>query len=207
MPDPISSSYVPPDLNCHDADSLACEPAVALPPEGPNTCVGPEHQPQTLLPDGASQLVAKFQRVDNTAYIESSVASAHPVAPQSSAAIASNSKDQVTLHGGLPRLHEEHGNLGPIHMSSSIDALSAYANLGSQNDDGSKGENIGLGVTYLGAEATAEYSGWSLTLGVSSSLGGSISSGGGRDVDGDGAVERCFKLSLGPFTMGECDEL
>jgi hypothetical protein len=39
------------------------------------------------------------------------------------------------------------------------------------------------------------------------SLGASVSSGEGRDLDGDGKAERCFSVSFGPVTLGECDEL
>jgi hypothetical protein len=92
------------------------------------------------------------------------------------------------------------------YLSGELDYMTASLHLGSQNSDGSKGENIGAMATGLGLEATAEYSGWSLTAGLSLSAGASISSGGGRDVDEDGRPERCFQVSFGPFTLGECDE-
>jgi len=39
------------------------------------------------------------------------------------------------------------------------------------------------------------------------SSGAGVSSGEDRDIDGDGVRERCFKGSLGPLTLGFCDEL
>jgi hypothetical protein len=85
--------------------------------------------------------------------------------------------------------------------------LNANAHLGSQNGDGSQGENVGAMATGIGVDGTVEYSGWSLTVGLSASLGASVSSGEGRDLDGDGKAERCFSVSFGPLTLGECDEL
>jgi hypothetical protein len=88
-----------------------------------------------------------------------------------------------------------------------VDLLRAELHLGSQNADASQGENIGAMATGVGLEITAEYSGWSLTAGLSASLGASVSSGEGRDRDHDGKLERCFAVSFGPLTLGECDEL
>jgi hypothetical protein len=114
--------------------------------------------------------------------------------------------DQVDLATGIPRV-QAHTTLGAAQLTASVDILNANAHLGSLNSDGSRGENIGAGANLLGGEIDIAYKGWSLTLGVAASLGGSISSGDGRDLDGDGVQERCFAMSLGPFTIGECDEL
>ena len=92
-----------------------------------------------------------------------------------------------------------------MHLSGELAYVSANLHLGSQNSDGSKGENIGAMATAVGLEATAEYSGWSLTAGLSLSAGASVSSGE-RDVDHDRRPERCFEVSFGPLTLGECDE-
>lgn len=114
--------------------------------------------------------------------------------------------DQVDLATGIPRV-QAHDTLGAARLTASVDILNANAHLGSLNGDGSRGENIGAAANLLGGEIDIAYKGWSLTLGVAASLGGSISSGDGRDLDGDGVQERCFAMSLGPFTIGECDEL
>jgi hypothetical protein len=124
----------------------------------------------------------------------------------SSAALPSNPEDQVDVQLGVPRL-ERRGAVGPVHLSGAIDVLNANVHLGSQNADGSQGENVGAMLTGIGGEVTAEYSGWSLTAGWSASVGASVSSGEGRDLDGDSQPERCFQFSFGPFTLGECDEL
>jgi len=114
--------------------------------------------------------------------------------------------DQLDLHTGIPRIQAQ-TTLGSVRLSAGVDLLNAGAHLGSLNDDGSRGENIGAGATVLGGELNIDYKGWTLTVGVAASLGGSISSGESRDLDGDGVEERCFAMSLGPFTLGECDEL
>jgi hypothetical protein len=114
--------------------------------------------------------------------------------------------DQVDLQTGVPRV-QGHATLGSVQLTAGVDMLNANAHLGSLNGDGSRGENIGASANLLGGELNIDYKGWSLTLGVAASLGGSISSGEGRDLDGDGIQERCFAMSLGPFTLGECDEL
>ena len=114
--------------------------------------------------------------------------------------------DQLDLQAGTPRL-QAHAKLGNVQLTASVDVLNANAHLGSLNGDGSRGENIGAGATLLGGELNIDYKGWSLTLGMAASVGGSISSGKGRDIDADGVPERCFVMSLGPYTLGECDEL
>lgn len=114
--------------------------------------------------------------------------------------------DQFEATVGAPPMMDA-GTLGSVRLSGRLDYLSANVHLGSQNEDGSKGENVGAMATGVGLEATVEYDGWSLTAGISLSAGASISSGADRDVDQDGAPERCFQVSFGPLTLGECDEL
>jgi hypothetical protein len=97
-----------------------------------------------------------------------------------------------------------HAQVFGVNLSGSADALNLRANLGIHNDDGSTGANIGAMATAAGVEVTAEHSGWSATLGLSESVGVAVSSGEGRDGDGD--LERCFKLSIGPATVGFCSE-
>jgi hypothetical protein len=98
-------------------------------------------------------------------------------------------------------------SLGGLRLSGNVETGTARVNAGTHNDDGSHGFNLGAAATAVGVEGTVEYSGWSLTLGESLSVGGGFSSGEGRDIDGDGAPERCFKGSLGPYTIGFCTEL
>ncbi len=124
----------------------------------------------------------------------------------SSAARPPNPHDQFNLDIGDPPKQWEVSQSG-LHLKIAMEEFHANVHLGSQNADGSQGENIGAMVTLVGAEVTAEYSGWSLTAGLSSSAGASVSSGEGRDRDSDGKAERCFSVSYGPVTLGECDEL
>ena len=206
MPDPISSSYAPPDLTCDRDDALTCKPAVAPPPPppSPNSCSGPEPQVEDTASDAARSLASHFLRIDHSALI--AAATEAESSAESEGPTASGSDDQILISVGMQR-RERHGSLGALHLTGALDLYNANFHLGSQNDDGSKGENFGLGYTSQGVEATAEYKGWSLTAGVAESIGFSISSGEARDIDGDGVRERCFKMSLGPFTLGECDEL
>jgi hypothetical protein len=89
--------------------------------------------------------------------------------------------------------------------SVSAEALSARANIGIQNDDGSVGANVGANAEVVGAEVTPSRSGWSATFGLSISAGASGSIGF-RDADGDGRGELCAKLSVPLFTAGLCAE-
>jgi hypothetical protein len=97
--------------------------------------------------------------------------------------------------------------VGGLHLSTTLEAATARVNLGTHNDDGSKGVNAGAMATAVGTEVTAEYSGWSLTAGISASVGAAFSTGEGRDIDGDGKPERCFKGSFLIATLGVCTEL
>jgi hypothetical protein len=162
------------------------------------------------VPEGTSVLTRNFQQ-DHYAFIAAMTAakdshSAPPLAGAGTSAALPHSDDQVQVQVGVPRV-EGHTTVGGVHLAGGVDVLSANAHLGSQNDDRSQGENVGAVATGVGVEGTIEYSGWSLTAGVSASVGASVSSGEGRDLDGDGKPERCFKVSFGPFTLGECDEL
>jgi hypothetical protein len=115
---------------------------------------------------------------------------------------------QNELQVGVLRAATPHSlSIGALHLSGTLEGDTARVNVGTHNDDGSHGFNIGAAATAIGAEGTVEYSGWSLTFGESLSVGGGFSSGGARDIDGDGATERCFKGSLGPLTLGVCTEL
>ncbi len=112
---------------------------------------------------------------------------------------------QFDVQAGVEHLAEQSESFG-FHVSGSLDVATVRANLGSENDDGSEGVNVGAMATAVGAEVTLEQNGTSVTMGASASLGIAFSSGAGRDVDGDGIPERCFKGSLGPLTLGVCTE-
>ncbi len=189
MPDPVSSSCVPQELICRiNGDPPLTEAAASLSPaQTASPCPSTAASVDPGITAASSALAQKFL---------SKPAAALQVQPW----------DQIDVHGGTPRL-EAHATLSGVHVTGAVDLFDVDAHLGSQNADGSKGENMGVGVTFYGAEVTAEYKGWSLTAGIASSLGGYVSSGEGRDIDGDGIPERCFALSIGPFTLGECDEL
>ena len=206
MSDPVASSCFSPDPACHldDDPPLAGQSTAATSPATtPNSCFPPARSTEPASSNAASLLGQKFPRL------------AQPVltapAPSSSTSgaatgILSVRPDQVDVQTGIPRI-TGHATLGSVQLTAAVDILNAKAHVGSLNSDGSSGENIGAGANLLGGELSIDYNGWSLTLGVAASLGGSISSGEGRDLDGDGVEERCFAMSLGPLTLGECDEL
>ena len=204
MPDPIScrSQFAEPTA-AFDDEPLTChaEPP-ALSSAEPAACLPLERSPDPAVCTATSLLVQNLSR---------SEPAVTPAPPPTSASPAAGTlltvrPDQLDLQAGLPHLQARTA-LGGVQLTASVDVLNASAHLGSLNGDGSRGENIGAIANLLGGELNLDYRGWSLTLGVAASLGGSISSGDGRDLDGDGARERCFAMALGPFTLGECDEL
>lgn len=93
-----------------------------------------------------------------------------------------------------------------VQIAIGVEAFTARAHAGVHNDDGSVGANLGALATAAGIEATLSYSGWSLTAGLSISEGFAVSSGE-RNADADEIPERCFRMSLGPATLGFCSEL
>jgi hypothetical protein len=215
MSDPISPSCFSPSLACA-ADPLPgteSEAAVSsLPsPAAANACLLAAAPGEPASSQATSALAQRFLR-DGQASIVALAKTPSPglstpaTALPSGAALPARPWDQINRQIGLGHF-EAHATSLAVHLTASADVLSASAHLGSQNADGSQGENVGAGVTLFGAEINAEYRGWSLTLGVAHSVGGSISSGEGRDIDGDGIPEKCFAMSLGPLTVGECDEL
>lgn len=197
MPDPVASASAWPEPICKFED----EPALALdpPPTGSPANLRTEPAPASVT----SALVQKFARSDQPMLVAPSPTPASsPAAPP----VLTVRPDQVDLQTGMPRV-VAHATWGDVQLTAGVDILNANAHLGSLNSDGSRGENIGAGASLLGGELSIDYKGWSLTVGVAASLGGSISSGDSRDLDADGVRERCFAMSLGPFTLGECDEL
>jgi hypothetical protein len=113
---------------------------------------------------------------------------------------------QNEVQAGLARVGYSGDRGDGLSFSVAVEAVTARANLGIRNDDGSEGGNLGAVATGVGVESTLGYSGWSVTAGASISMGATVSSGD-RDVDGDGVPERCFKASIGPATLGFCSEL
>jgi|GEM_PF-1831808 len=205
MPEPITSSSSSSNPTCNlDGDpSLTCQAAPPPPPAPtPNACLPPE-APEAGTSSAASALVQKFARSDGASFVAPTPS---PSPSPSARGVLTVRPDQLDLETGIPRI-QGHAILGNVQLTGAIDILNANAHLGSLNGDGSRGENIGAGANLIGGELNIDYRGWSLTVGVAASLGVSISSGEGRDSDGDGVQERCFAMSLGPFTLGECDEL
>ncbi len=215
MPEPISSSASP-RLSCdpEDGGPLSCDsplpPAASSAAAGANACLPSEEPVETALSSASSTLAQKFFRNDQASFV---AASAPPSSSTSSAAPAPAPGSAPPARGWevgdhFAALHREsHGTLAGVHLSASVDINSADAHLGSRNEDGSYGANFGVGRSLIEGKVSAEYHGWSLTLGASASEGFGISSGEGRDIDGDGIPERCFEMSLGAWTLGECDEL
>jgi hypothetical protein len=212
MPDPVVSPFSPVDFcaleGTGDDELGSCESPD--PPTQWDVRLSSDDAAPNDVSEGAAALTAKFRPLA-PAFVAASPSDAGvPEVPRSgrsaSAARPEDPDDQFGLAVGIPRFQWE-ATVGAVKVKGEVDFLQANAHLGSQNDDGSQGENIGAMATGVGTEVTAEYSGWSLTAGVSASMGASISSGEGRDLDNDGKEERCFTVSFGPFTLGECDEL
>jgi hypothetical protein len=158
-------------------------------------------------PSAVSQLASNYLRTDHSKLIAASTAPPQPA--------DTSQRWFVSTHGVGPQFQPEigasrttyHGTADGVRLSGSLDIVTAGLHAGALNDDGSRGANLGASATVVGGEITAEYKGYSFTFGESLSLGASVSVGDGRDVDGDGVPERCFKGSLGPLTLGVCDEL
>lgn len=112
---------------------------------------------------------------------------------------------QTELQAGLVRAGVGGSGRG-LDANVSAEFLTARANLGIYTDDDCEGANVGAMLTGAGAELTVSRSGWSGTVGLSTSVGFAVSSGE-RNIDGDEVPERCFKGSLGPLTLGVCTEL
>ena len=211
MADPISSSTLAPSSfdavsGFDDAPSLTCQgPTTSVPASGAAALNAGElacSPAEPAVPSGSSDLVQKFTSTSHSTFIAASPSISAPGGPTA----LTLRPDQLDIQTGLPRL-ESHATLGHLHLTANIDVLNASAHLGSLNEDGSHGENVGAGANLLNGEFTLDYKGWSLSVGVGASLGGSIASGEGRDLDADGVPERCFKMTLGPYTLGACDEL
>jgi hypothetical protein len=216
MPDPVISpsfssfSSFSSGLACgpYDDPPLPSQSTSATSPASPaaslNACLPPASSVELAASDATSSALAqRFPPNDHAAIV------AAPPPPSSSVpapGVLTVRPDQIDLQLGIPRVQAQ-ASLGSVQLTAAVDVLNANAHLGSLNSDGSRGENIGAGANLLGGELNIDYRGWSLTLGVAASLGGSISSGEGRDIDADGLRERCFAMSLGPFSIGECDEL
>jgi hypothetical protein len=212
MPEPISSACLPPSLSSEVEPLLSCDSTstTAAPPLGANVCVGPDHEQDVSasIPSAVQTLSSQYLRTDYSKLIAAATPSAAstPPAPQTFFATKHGPGDQFQPELGASRTHFQE-TLDGVHLKGTLDVLTAGLHLGSLNDDGSRGENVGAAATLVGVEVTAEYRGYSFTFGESVSLGAGVSSGEERDIDGDGIRERCFKGSLGPLTLGFCDEL
>ena len=215
MPDPISSSvFSPTDSDVCEIDSdpsLTCRgPKAAVPAPTPagNSCAVPGQLAELAVSRAPSELVQRFSSTDYSALLAGSVPSAPPpsiAAPSGPPALTARHA-QIALQTGIPQLVDR-GTLGQLQVTAKGDLLNANAQIGALNEDGSHGANVGAGANLLNGEVTLDYRGWSVSMGLGVSLGASVASGGGRDLDGDGVTERCFKMTLGPLTLGECDEL
>lgn len=216
MPDPISSSNSPNSLETlcaygDDPSTQTCQAPTSAPPapSSANSCEGPAASTDPAASSGAAGLVQKFSGTNHSALLASSGSPAAPpatIATPSGPPVLTVRPDQIDVQTGIPQF-VDHGAIGNLHVTAKGDLLNAGAHIGSLNEDGSRGENEGIGANLVNEEVTLDYSGWSFSLGLGVSLGGSIASGEGRDLDKDGVPERCFKMTLGPLTLGECDEL
>jgi hypothetical protein len=112
---------------------------------------------------------------------------------------------QNELQAGMARIGGSVEGKG-LHASVTVDVLTTRLNGGIYNDDDSVGANLGATSTAVGIELTAGGGGWQATIGAAASMGVALSSGE-RNIDGDATIERCFKGSIGPLTLGFCSEL
>jgi len=219
MPNPISSSSVPSEPSDHllgygdDPSSQTCRlPSSVQPAPGASTVRSSEVSSTAAEPtasSASSELVQKFSKNGYGTLIAGAATTAAPlpsIAAPSGPPASTVGPGQLNFQTGLPQLVDR-GSIGKLQVTAKADLLNASAHLGVSNEDGSHGGNGGAGANLVNGEVTLDYKGWSFSLGLGVSLGGSIASGGGRDLDGDGVPERCFKMSLGPLTLGECDEL
>ena len=92
-------------------------------------------------------------------------------------------------------------------VSGKLQGINATVSGGTENPDGSHGVNINATLTAIAAEATfsSKSGDNSLTLGAGVGAGIAISSGI-RDIDGDGQLEHCTRISVGFATVGACIE-
>jgi len=215
MPDPISSSILPPPdsdvCNVDSAPSLTChgpEAAASAPTPAGNSCTVAGQSAEPAVSRATSELLQKFSSTDYSALLAGSAPSAPPpsIAAPSGPPALTVRHAQIDLQTGIPQLVDR-GTLGKLQVTAKGDLLNASAHIGALNEDGSHGVNVGVGANLVNGEVTLDYRGWSFSMGLGISLGGSIASGGGRDLDADDTPERCFKMTLGPLTLGECDEL
>jgi hypothetical protein len=234
MADPISSLTPNSPLNaCIDDDGDAAATASATPAPAANASPMPAPTNGPAIceapPSAVPALVQRFSKP------LPALASSAPPAGGSSAAVPAVGSHRVAaglLKGQIDRgpahasgevgtvsyrsgtdsdiqLTGLRGNLTVAHggysLSMTREALTARANLGEHNDDGSLGGNIGVGATLGGIEGTLETPYGSITAGSSISVGASGSMGV-RDGDHDGKPEFCAKFSIPAYTLGACVE-
>lgn len=106
--------------------------------------------------------------------------------------------------------NEEQVTMARVGLSGQNGAISAEAftarrGAGVRNDDGSVGLNAGAVATAVGIEGTLGGGPDSVTLGAGVGIG-MAASVGARDIDNDGILEYCAKLSVGFITLGVCAE-
>lgn len=114
----------------------------------------------------------------------------------------------VSAQAGLQ--NEEQVTMARVGLSGQNGAISAEAftarrGAGVRNDDGSVGLNAGAVATAVGIEGTLGGGPDSVTLGAGVGIG-MAASVGARDIDNDGILEYCAKLSVGFITLGVCAE-
>jgi hypothetical protein len=116
--------------------------------------------------------------------------------------------DVLTVSGQVGLQSEVQAGMQRVGWSSDdgrqsvgMDVFTARANAGIHNVDGSTGLNVGAMAVAIGVEGTANYSGNSITGGLSFSAGaeGHI---GVRDSDADGSGELSVRVSVMFFTIG-----
>lgn len=184
MPEPIASASVPPSSLCsfNDDPSLDFEsagPSDASPSAAPNVCLPLDAPAEAAVCTATTELAQIFMRSDTALGAAASLPSSPtPTVPP----VLYARGDQINLQTGIPRI-EARAALGSAQLTAGINLLNVNGHFGMRNEDGSHGANVGLGANLLGGEVNIDYEGWSLTVGVAASIGGSVRSGEGRDLD------------------------
>ena len=112
---------------------------------------------------------------------------------------------QTELQAGVARAGDGVEYQG-VRASIAGELFTTRVTGGIHNDDDSVGANLSALNTVAGLEVTVAAGGFQVTVGTSISSGMAVSSGE-RNIDGDATIERCFKGSVGPLTLGFCSEL
>lgn len=217
MPEPISSHGSGPVASSYD---LTVDEAGAICRADGGDVVAPSHTESPAPLGAGAQLLVSQHRTSGQAsiapYADAGITSSNDAAYVGAAALKGRDPSngiEVEVFSGSVQVGGENeaqaglARLGLSGRSGSVTAefLTARAHGGAHNDDGSIGFNAGARATGAGIEGTLVLGESSITGGVAVSLGADVQVGV-RDLDNDGNVEVCAKVSVGFLTAGFCAE-